>query len=86
MGLCVYLHRGDETLSGGAEGRGHGEFRRQWELRGQTEKRRASALKTLQVTQIQEGKAAAVAVKYRSLPLQSHKSTPALQSKHFESQ
>lgn len=42
--------QGDETLSGGAEGRGHGEFRRQCELRGQTEKRRAGALKTLQVT------------------------------------
>lgn len=75
--------RGDETLSEGAEGRGHGEFRKERELRGQTDKRCAGALKTLQVTQIQEGKAA-VAVKHCSLPLQSHKSTPALQSKLFE--
>lgn len=50
----VYLH-GDEIGSGGAEEKGHGEFRKQQELRGQTEKRCAGALKLCR-SQIQEGK------------------------------
>lgn len=50
----VYLH-GDEIGSGGAEERGHREFRKQQELRGQTEKRCAGALKLCR-SQIQEGK------------------------------
>lgn len=72
-----------KRLSGGAEGRGHGEFRRQWELRGQTDKQHAGALKTLQVTGSRRESSSSSNSK---ISQQSQKSTPALRSKPSESQ
>lgn len=54
------------TRGWNAEGRGHEEFRRRWEVRSQTEKRHAGALKTHSGSQIQEGKAVSVKIKKKN--------------------